>query len=44
LEDPTNGEIRVEIIGSHPIFCGQTSSVKKTQQGIVDIFSASIQN
>ena len=25
-------------------FFGQTSSVKKIQQGIVDIFSASIQN
>ena len=43
LEDRTDGAIRVEFIGSNQI-CGQTSCVKKTQQGIVDIFSASTQN
>ena len=43
LEDRTNGAIRVEFIGSNQI-CGQTNCVKKTQQGIVDIYSASTQN
>jgi len=43
LEERTDGEIRIEFIGSNQI-CGQTSCVKKTQQGIVDLFSASTQN
>ena len=43
LEERTNGAIRVEFIGSNQI-CGQTDCVKKTQQGIVDIYSASTQN
>lgn len=43
LEERTNGAIRVEFIGSNAI-CGQTNCVKKTQQGIVDIYSASTQN
>ena len=43
LEARTNGQIRIEFIGSNQI-CGQTTCVKKTQQGIVDIFSASTQN
>ncbi len=43
LEERTNGAIRVEFIGSNQI-CGQTNCVKKTQQGIVDIYSASTQN
>lgn len=43
LEDRTNGAIRVEFIGSNQL-CGQTNCVKKTQQGIVDIYSASTQN
>ncbi|WP_267490377.1 hypothetical protein [Grimontia hollisae] len=43
LEQRTNGAIRVEFIGSNQI-CGQTNCVKKTQQGIVDIYSASTQN
>lgn len=43
LEARTNGAIRVEFIGSNQI-CGQTNCVSKTQQGIVDIFSASTQN
>lgn len=43
LEDRTNGAIRVEFIGSNQI-CGQTNCVKKTQQSIVDIYSASTQN
>jgi TRAP-type C4-dicarboxylate transport system substrate-binding protein len=43
LEARSNGAIRVEFIGSNQI-CGQTNCVSKTQQGIVDIFSASTQN
>ena len=43
LEDRTDGTIRVEFIGSNQL-CGQLDCVKKTQQGIVDIFSASTQN
>ena len=43
LEERTNGAIRVEFIGSNQI-CGQTNCVKKTQQGIVDVYSASTQN
>ncbi len=43
LEERTNGEIRIEFIGNNQI-CGQTNCIKKTQQGIVDIYSASTQN
>jgi TRAP-type C4-dicarboxylate transport system substrate-binding protein len=43
LEERTDGAIRVEFIGSNQI-CGQLDCVKKTQQGIVDIFAASTQN
>ncbi len=43
LEERTNGAIRVEFIGSNQL-CGQTNCVKKTQQNIVDIYSASTQN
>ncbi len=43
LEARTNGAIRVEFIGNNQI-CGQTNCIKKTQQGIVDIYSASTQN
>lgn len=43
LEDRTDGAIRVEFIGSNQI-CGQLDCVSKTQQGIVDIYSASTQN
>lgn len=43
LEDRTDGAIRVEFIGSNQL-CGQLDCVKKTQQGIVDIYSASTQN
>jgi TRAP-type C4-dicarboxylate transport system substrate-binding protein len=43
LEERTNGAIRVEFIGSNQI-CGQVNCVKKTQQKIVDIYSASTQN
>ncbi|WP_085906349.1 TRAP transporter substrate-binding protein [Kiloniella majae] len=43
LEERTDGQIRIEFIGSNQI-CGQTNCVKKTQQGIVDIYAASTQN
>jgi TRAP-type C4-dicarboxylate transport system substrate-binding protein len=43
LEERTDGEIRVEFIGSNQI-CGQLNCVKKTQQGIIDIYAASTQN
>ncbi len=43
LEERTDGAIRVEFIGNNQI-CNQLDCVKKTQQGIVDIFAASTQN
>jgi len=43
LEERTDGEIRIEFIGDNQI-CGQLSCVKKTQQGITDIYAASTQN
>jgi len=43
LEERTDGAVRVEFIGSNQI-CGQLDCVKKTQQGIIDIFAASTQN
>ena len=43
LEERTDGAVRIEFIGNNAI-CGQLDCVKKTQQGIVDIFAASTQN
>lgn len=43
IEERTDGEIRVEFVGDNQI-CGQLNCVKKTQQGIVDMFTASTQN
>jgi len=43
IEDRTDGEIRIEFVGDNQI-CGQLDCVKKTQQGIVDMFTASTQN
>jgi len=43
LEERTDGAIRIEFIGSNQI-CGQLDCVKKTQQGIVDMYAASTQN
>ncbi len=43
LEERTDGEIRIEFIGDNAI-CGQLNCVKKTQQGIVDLYAASTQN
>ncbi|MCC5989227.1 MAG: TRAP transporter substrate-binding protein DctP [Pararhodobacter sp.] len=43
IEERTDGEIRVEFIGDNQI-CGQLDCVTRTQEGIVDMFSASTQN
>jgi TRAP-type C4-dicarboxylate transport system substrate-binding protein len=43
LEKRTNGALKIEFIGSNQI-CNQLDCVKKTQQGIVDLFTASTQN
>ncbi len=43
IEERTDGAIRIEFIGDNQI-CGQLDCVKKTQQGIVDMFAASTQN
>ena len=43
IEERTEGAIRIEFIGDNAI-CGQLDCVKKTQQGIVDMFAASTQN
>lgn len=43
LEERTDGAIRIEFIGSNQI-CGQLNCVKKTQQGIIDVYAASTQN
>ncbi len=43
LEERTDGAIQIEFIGNNQI-CGQLNCVKKTQQGIVDIYAASTQN
>ena len=43
LERRSDGAIKVEFIGSNQI-CNQLDCVKKTQQGIVDMFTASTQN
>lgn len=43
LEQRSNGAMKIEFIGSNAI-CNQLDCVKKAQQGIVDLFSASTQN
>ncbi len=43
IEERTDGELRIEFIGDNQI-CGQLDCVSKTQEGIVDLFSASTQN
>ncbi len=43
VEERTDGAIRIEFIGNNQI-CGQLDCVKKTQQGIVDLYAASTQN
>ncbi|MGE0313349.1 MAG: TRAP transporter substrate-binding protein [Lautropia sp.] len=43
LEKRSDGALKVEFIGSNAI-CNQLDCVKKTQQGIVDLFTASTQN
>ncbi len=43
LEENTDGALKVEFIGNNAI-CNQGDCVKKTQQGIIDMFTASTQN
>ncbi len=43
VEDRTDGELQIEFVGDNQV-CGQLNCVKKTQQGIVDMFTASTQN
>jgi TRAP-type transport system periplasmic protein len=43
IEERTDGELRIEFIGSNQI-CGQLDCVTRTQEGIVDMFAASTQN
>ena len=43
IEERTDGEIRIEFVGNNQI-CNQLNCVKKTQQGIIDLFTASTQN
>jgi TRAP-type transport system periplasmic protein len=43
VEERTDGEILIEFIGNNQI-CNQLDCVKKTQQGMVDIYAASTQN
>lgn len=43
LEKRSDGALKIEFIGSNQI-CNQLDCVSKSQQGIVDIFSASTQN
>ncbi len=43
IEERTDGEIRIEFIGDNQI-CGQLDCVTRTQEGIVDLYSASTQN
>lgn len=43
LEKNSDGALKIEFIGSNAI-CNQLDCVKKTQQGIVDLFTASTQN
>lgn len=43
LEKRSDGAIKVEFIGNNQI-CNQLDCVRKTQQGIIDLFTASTQN
>jgi TRAP-type transport system periplasmic protein len=43
LEKRSEGALKIEFIGNNAI-CNQADCVKKTQQGIVDLFTASTQN
>ncbi len=43
LEKRTDGALKIEFIGNNQI-CNQSDCVKKTQQGILDMFTASTQN
>jgi len=43
LEKRSDGAIKVDFIGSNQV-CSELDCIKKTQQGIVDLFTASTQN
>ncbi len=43
IEERTDGEIRIEFLGSNQI-CNQLDCIKKCQQGIIDIYASSTQN
>lgn len=43
IEERTEGEIRIEYIGQNAI-CGELTCASKTQQKIIDMFTASTQN
>ncbi|MGI9304049.1 MAG: TRAP transporter substrate-binding protein, partial [Gammaproteobacteria bacterium] len=43
LEERTDGAVRIEFAGNNQI-CGQLNCVKKTQQGEIDLYTASTQN
>ncbi|MGD9868149.1 MAG: TRAP transporter substrate-binding protein [Hyphomicrobiales bacterium] len=43
IEERSDGEIRVEYIGGNQI-CGELNCVSKTQQGIIQMFTAATQN
>lgn len=43
LEEESDGALQIDFIGSNAI-CNQLDCVKKAQQGIVDLFTASTQN
>ena len=43
LEKRTDGALKIDFIGNNQI-CNQSDCVKKTQQGIIDMFTASTQN
>lgn len=43
IEERTDGAVRIEFLGSNQI-CGQLNCVKKTQQGIIDMYTSSTQN
>ena len=43
IEERTDGEIRIEFLGSNQI-CNQLDCIKKCQQGIIDMYASSTQN
>lgn len=43
IEDRTDGEIRVEFVGSNQL-CGQLNCVKMCRDGLIDLYASSTQN